>query len=205
MYEPVKIAEKIKQLVKEQGVKIKDMLDSCGLSKNLISSMLSGGSIPKSDNLAVIADYLDCSVDYLLGRTDDRYSHKIGTKGSVNIAIKHSFYKVFAGAGFDLDDHDQWERISIPDTPEARQADFALTIKGDSMEPIYYDGDMVLVAQQAQVEVGEIGIFAIEGKGYIKKFGGDRLISLNEKYNDIMLADYDADSIRCFGRVIGRL
>lgn len=27
-------------------------------------------SMPKADNLARIADYLDCSVDYLLGRTD---------------------------------------------------------------------------------------------------------------------------------------
>lgn len=30
--------------------------------------------MPKSDNLAKIADYLDCSVDYLLGRTDDSFS-----------------------------------------------------------------------------------------------------------------------------------
>lgn len=47
------------------------MLEACGLSKNALSSMLSGGSTPKSENLAKIADYLDCSVDYLLGRTDN--------------------------------------------------------------------------------------------------------------------------------------
>ena len=28
-------------------------------------------SMPKADNIAKIADYLDCSVDYLLGRTDN--------------------------------------------------------------------------------------------------------------------------------------
>lgn len=33
--------------------------------------MQSGGSMPKSDNLAKIADFLNCSVDYLLGRTDN--------------------------------------------------------------------------------------------------------------------------------------
>lgn len=33
--------------------------------------MQSGGSIPKSENLAKIADYLDVTVDYLLGRTDE--------------------------------------------------------------------------------------------------------------------------------------
>ena len=52
------------------------MVENCNLSKNTLSSMLSGGSTPKSENLAKIADYLDCSVDYLLGRTDNPNSHK---------------------------------------------------------------------------------------------------------------------------------
>lgn len=70
MYEPKNIAERIKSLAKIKKVKIADILSSCDLSKNTIASMSSGGSTPKSENLAKIADYLDCSVDYLLGRTD---------------------------------------------------------------------------------------------------------------------------------------
>lgn len=46
------------------------MLESCNLSKNAISSMLSRGSMLRADNLARIADYLDCSIDYLMGRTN---------------------------------------------------------------------------------------------------------------------------------------
>ena len=71
MYESTTIANRIKLRAKQQGVHIKTVLDGCGLSKNTLSSMLSGGSTPKSENLAKIADYLDCSVDYLLGRTDN--------------------------------------------------------------------------------------------------------------------------------------
>ena len=44
------------------------MLEKCDLSKNAISSMLSRGSMLRADNLARIADYLDCSIDYLMGR-----------------------------------------------------------------------------------------------------------------------------------------
>ena len=121
------------------------------------------------------------------------------------IIIKHSVYKVSAGTGEMLSDSDDWDEIEVPDTPEARRADFCLTIHGNSMEPVYYDGDIVLVKQQNKVERGQIGIFVIEGCGYIKKFGGDRLISLNEEYDDIMLADYDPDDIRCSGLVIGRI
>lgn len=121
------------------------------------------------------------------------------------LEIRHSIYKVSAGTGYDLDDGDQWDTIEIPDTPEANRADFALTISGDSMEPIYYDGDIVLVKSQPTINNGEIGIFIVESSCYIKKYGGDRLISLNAAYDDIMFSDYDPDDIRCVGLVIGRV
>lgn len=121
------------------------------------------------------------------------------------IEIRHSYYKVSAGTGYDLNDGDQWDTISIPDTPEAQRADFALTISGDSMEPVYYDGDIVLIKSQPAIDGGEIGIFIIENNGYIKKYGGDRLISLNAAYDDIMFSDYDPEDIRCVGLVIGRV
>ncbi len=76
MYEPNLIAEKIKFLAKNKNLQITKMLSDCNLSKNTLSSMLSGGSTPKSENLAKIADYLDCSVDYLLGRTDNPQINK---------------------------------------------------------------------------------------------------------------------------------
>jgi len=71
MYESTLIAERIKLIAKQKKCSILDMLRECELSKNTLSSMQSGGSTPKSENLARIADYLDCSVDYLLGRTDN--------------------------------------------------------------------------------------------------------------------------------------
>ena len=119
------------------------------------------------------------------------------------IKIMHSFYKVSAERGFDLSGDEDWEEIEIPDTREARKADYALTIQGDSMEPIYYDGDMVLVKKQDTIDVGQIGIFVLDGAGYIKKYNKDRLISLNEEYDDILLKDYS--DCRCDGRVIGRV
>lgn len=44
------------------------MLEDVGLGFNTMSNMKN--SMPKADNLAKIADYLDVSVDYLLGRTN---------------------------------------------------------------------------------------------------------------------------------------
>ena len=71
MYNSIKTAERIKLVSGSKKILIKEMLTQCGLSKNAISSMISGGCMPKSENLAKIADYLEVSVDYLLGRTDN--------------------------------------------------------------------------------------------------------------------------------------
>lgn len=77
MYKTDKTVSRIKSLAKKKSIKISDMLNSCELSKNTLSSMQSRGSWLQANNLAKIADYLDCSVDYLLGRTDNPQSHKL--------------------------------------------------------------------------------------------------------------------------------
>ena len=118
------------------------------------------------------------------------------------IPVKHSIFKVSAGMGEWLAD-EEWDRITILDTPQARKATFALTIEGDSMMPDFEDGDIVLVKRQDAVDIGQICIYTVDGKGYIKKFGGDRLISLNDNYDDIIFKDYQ--NIHCQGLVIGKV
>lgn len=70
MYNSQEIAERIKQQVKQQGKTLGDMLEACELGINTISKMAKGTDI-LTKNFARIADYLNCSVDYLLGRTDN--------------------------------------------------------------------------------------------------------------------------------------
>lgn len=69
MYNSNNVAAKIKYLAKDNGYSIKKLLEDVGLGFNTMSNMKT--SMPKADNLAKIADYLNCSVDYLLGRTDN--------------------------------------------------------------------------------------------------------------------------------------
>ena len=109
---------------------------------------------------------------------------------------------VSAGSGVMLTESEQSE-IIIPDVPRTKEADFALRIYGDSMEPKYRNGDVVLVQDTDSVPEGELGIFILDGNGYFKKFDGDRLLSLNPKYPPILLKDFS--EISCAGRVIGRL
>ena len=64
------VFEIIKKKCKSQNITIKEMLESCNINRNFMYD-LKNGTIPAADKLEVIADYLDCSVDYLLGRTDN--------------------------------------------------------------------------------------------------------------------------------------
>lgn len=109
---------------------------------------------------------------------------------------------VSAGIGEYLDD-DKAEKLSITVSEATASADFALRISGNSMEPKYHDGDVLLVQNSEGVEVGEAGIFILDGSGYFKVYGGDCLISLNPEYGRIMLKDFE--NVSCIGKVLGRL
>lgn len=109
---------------------------------------------------------------------------------------------VSAGTGEFMSDT-QVVTINIPLTAQTESADFALRIKGNSMEPKYRDGDILLVEECDCVEYGELGIFILDGDAYFKKYEGDRLISLNPDYAPIMLGNFE--DVSCRGRVIGKL
>lgn len=51
------------------------------------------------------------------------------------------------------------------------QADFAVEVDGNSMEPDYLNGDILLVQSTPTIEVGEVGVFTLNGDGYVKELG----------------------------------
>jgi len=109
---------------------------------------------------------------------------------------------VSAGPGVFLDES-LADEIMIPDNSRTDGADFAIRISGHSMEPRYHDGDILLIQDCDTVENGELAVFVLDGSGYFKKYGGDRLISLNPEFGDILLKDFD--EVMCCGKVIGKL
>ncbi|MBR5782899.1 MAG: helix-turn-helix transcriptional regulator [Clostridia bacterium] len=56
--------------IKELGLTAKKISDDTGISTGNISDWKSGRSMPTAIKLDILATYLNCSVDYLLGRTD---------------------------------------------------------------------------------------------------------------------------------------
>ena len=116
--------------------------------------------------------------------------------------LKMDYYTLPASAGTgNFLDSDLAEELLVPESAEAEQADFVISVGGDSMEPTYHDGDKVFVKKCDSVDIGEVGIFVVNGDAYIKELGSKCLISHNEKYKPIRIGEND--SVYCCGRVIG--
>ena len=218
MYNSSAIAQKIKDLAKEKHISISDMLQKIELGRNTMANFKT--SMPKADNLAKIADYLECSVDYLLGRTDDPTWHKPEevlaemvqkTPIIMKPQQKHKkpeimlpYYPQSASAGdgnYIFDELPEWR--TVPKNSQTEEADFMLMVSGESMLPKFADGDIVLVKKTPSIFEGEIGIFYIDGDAFIKQMGSGELISLNPDYPNIAIKT--CNDVRCFGQVIGVL
>lgn len=75
MYNAQATIERVQAIIKQKGDTQKRIFEVCGLDENTLKKMSDKRGI-SSFYLAKIADELKCSVDYLLGRSDNPQSHK---------------------------------------------------------------------------------------------------------------------------------
>lgn len=121
---------------------------------------------------------------------------------NINMRLINYYYRLAsAGTGQIVFDTPPTKRIEIPDIPGYRKVDYAIGVNGNSMEPVYHDGDTLLIEMAEEIEIGEIGIFLVDNESYVKKLGEGELISLNPKYNNIPLTE----NSKCMGKVIDKL
>lgn len=74
-----------------------------------------------------------------------------------------------AGTGSFLDE-ELFETMRFPANTVPATADFGVRVQGDSMEPVYHDGQIVWVKQCDTLRPGEVGIFVLDGEGFIKLY-----------------------------------
>lgn len=78
--------------------------------------------------------------------------------------------RVSAGTGAFLDEGN-FEVVSFPENAVPDGADFGVRVSGNSMEPVYHDGQIVWVQQCETIPVGQVGVFIYDGEGYLKRYG----------------------------------
>ncbi|HBC7247196.1 helix-turn-helix domain-containing protein [Enterococcus faecalis] len=110
---------------------------------------------------------------------------------------------VSAGTGEFLTD-ETCEEIELPIEQIPDEADFCLSVNGDSMEPIFHDNDYVFVKRQSEIFSGNIGVVIVNGESFLKRIWFEnnniRLESFNKKYKDIIITEND--EFRIVGKVV---
>lgn len=198
-----------KQLLQNSNLSAYQMSKDTGISESLISNWKSGRQLPKYDSLNTLADYFGVSGDFLLGRTNEmtkpleKHEEQTEKEPTKNKIIPLYMTRASAGTGNWLSDDIPVEWMTVPKTPLTEQADLMLKVCGDSMQPKFFDNDVLLIKNSPSILEGEIGIFILNGDSYVKKMGKGELISLNPAYKPIKLSEFD--DIRCEGKVLGKI
>ena len=114
------------------------------------------------------------------------------------------FYgSVSAGTGLYLDD-EQVATISFGADMIPNGTDFCLKVNGDSMDPMFHDGDYVFIKRETDFRNGSIGVVIVNGDAYLKKIyitpDSIKLVSLNKKYKDITVTQ--DDNLKYVGTVV---
>ena len=152
-------------------------------------------------------------IEYLLNaeykRIQDEKAHTSEQSASDKpvTLIRHYLTAPAAGYASPVEGED-YEDIPLPgDAP--RNADYCVTVSGDSMEPYISDGTMVYVRRDTPLNPYDVGVFYVDGNMYIKQYlpcpNGDlKLLSANpdrEDANMTISAD-SGQSVVCFGKVV---
>ena len=119
------------------------------------------------------------------------------------IKLRYFERPLAAGIGDPTEFEGLSEEIYLYESDEYRRADYVFRVNGDSMEPDYQNGDLVLVERVPSglmLQEGEIGAFIVGNEMYIKEYRADGLHSLNRKY-DVLKFD-EEQAVYLIGKVL---
>ena len=197
----VTLYNRLAMLCDKKGVSLYQMCVATGIPKSTTTELKSGRSKTLSQRkLELISEYFGVSVDYLLGK-----SPAPSADGRVLVPV---YGRIAAGYPMDMEvDIDDYEEISAE---MARQGEYmGLRIHGDSMEPKFSEGDVIIVRKQETCEDGDICAVAINGdnatcKRVKRMQEGILLISTNPAYEPMFFSNKQIEAlpVRILGRVV---
>ena len=201
--------ERIKALRKQMKLTQEDVGNALGIKKAAIQKYEKGTvKNIKRENLIKLAKLLDTTPEYILGWEENSFpSNAVPvTDDFVTIPV---LAKVSAGTGCHADSINNsaigYEPVQASSLTSGEQYVY-LEVQGDSMYPIFIEGDLVLVRCQPSVDSGSYAVVTIDDEdGVIKKivYGEDfiELHSINPMYPVRRFEGENVLKVRVFGLV----
>lgn len=117
----------------------------------------------------------------------------------IQLRYKVPGYSVPMSAGTGQEAGQEYPEDYILVKEQPRGTSYIATVSGDSMEPTYHDGDKLFIRACEEIEIGQIGVFLMDGQQWVKERGDGVLISHNTNYDPIPMRE----DIKCQGLVLG--
>lgn len=207
--------QRLKGLRTSKGLSQKALAECLKVSKSSINMYEHDLRQPNLEMFDLIADFFNCDVSYLLGKSDiinmTQYNGLMFQQSEISnvfpIEIKKIPFlgEIACGEPVYADE----ERESYIAAGIDVKADFCLRAKGDSMIGArILDGDIVFIRRQDIVENGEIAAVIIGDEATLKRvyyYPEKNLLILkaeNPAYKDFVYTDEQLDTIRILGKAV---
>ena len=159
-------SERIRALRKARGLTLQEVGRACGVAKATVLRWEDGTiETMRADKLQALADVLHTTIDYILDGTETSPLYK-----NIEPMPQFSRVPILGGiaCGTPILAEENLEGFAFVDGRV--HADFALRCQGDSMINAHiFDGDLVFIRQQPEVENGEIAAVAIDDEATLKR------------------------------------
>lgn len=173
---------RLQKAINIRNMKQVDLVEKTGLDKTLLSKYLSGISNARQDKLTALAEALQVNEIWLMGYDIPMESIPIKNIEKIKIPVLGT-----VKAGYDYLAQENiigYESIDNVSDPENY---YALQVTGNSMEPLFSDGDIAIVHKQDNFDSGNTCIILVNGdeatvKKVIKTDDGIDLIAMNPYY-----------------------
>ena len=203
-------SERLAEAMKRKNIKQAELSRLTGIDKSSISLYISGKYSPKGDKLYKLSIALGVSPAWLSGfnapmidiQTEDIFSIP-GIEPIPKMKKVPRLGTIACGepilAEQNIDGYDLIE--------ETIKCDFTLKCKGDSMiNARIFDGDIVYIRQQSDVDDGEIAAVLINNEATLKKVfkTSDKLVlrACNPMYDDLVYTNSELENIRILGKAV---
>lgn len=198
--ESAMIGDKIRLKREELNLTQEELAKKMGYkSKSTINKIEMGINDITQSKIVAFAKALDTTPSYLMGWEDPIQEKPTSKAHRINV-----YGKIPAGVPLEaIEDIIDWEEI-----PASWQGDYiALQVEGNSMEPEYREGDVIIVKLQPDCESGQDCVVYVNGfdatlKRVVKQNEGIMLQPLNPAYEPRIYGYTDEDGVTILGVVV---
>lgn len=166
-----KFSERFSELIKSSSFDISKLAQKLGIkSKSTIYRYMNAEMAPKISTVKYASEIFNVNPLWLMGYNVSKYNtvDKLDKLGNLVIPIP---LLGTVKAGYDYMAQENWEGTIELDKKVADTGEFfALKVKGDSMIPAFFEGDIVIIRRQNDCENNQVAVVIVNGdEGTLKK------------------------------------